>query len=500
MTTDTIPHRDELGDELAGDISGVFEGGAASAGGAELAGGWGELMRPRYLVSTITLCLGVALFAFNEFFISTALPTAVEELGGASLLSWAFTLYLVFAIIGGLVSANLKQRFGARNTLLAAAAIFVAGTVLATSATAMTEVLAGRLLQGAGEGVVAALCYALIPELFPSRLVPKVFGAEAIVWAMAAFSGPLVAGGLTEHFSWRAAFFVSIPAAAIFIILVLAIVPRGVSGGTQAPAIPFARLMAAGAGILMISLSGIAGGILPMSALLAGAAVVLVTVVYLDRRAPNPVLPRAAFTANKALGTGLWVILLMPLSQAAGSVFLVYSLQHLWHLGPTAAGALSAVMAISWSLSAIGVASLRSLALRNRIMLAGPVLLTIGLAFVVIAIGTDMIWFILPGQAMIGAGFGISWGTLSQLMMDVSTDGERDRTSAMLPTLQSAGYAIGAAVFGLAANVMGFGAAAPAETMRHAMLVVFGSGCVVAVLAVVLAMRTAGLARAQQPV
>ena len=500
MTTDTIPHKDELGDELAGDISGVFEGGAASAGGAELAGGWGELMRPRYLVSTITLCLGVALFAFNEFFISTALPTAVEELGGASLLSWAFTLYLVFAIIGGLVSANLKQRFGARNTLLAAAAIFVAGTVLATSATAMTEVLAGRLLQGAGEGVVAALCYALIPELFPSRLVPKVFGAEAIVWAMAAFSGPLVAGGLTEHFSWRAAFFVSIPAAAIFIILVLAIVPRGVSGGTLAPAIPFARLMAAGAGILMISLSGIAGGIPPMSALLAGAAVVLVTVVYLDRRAPNPVLPRAAFTANKALGTGLWVILLMPLSQAAGSVFLVYSLQHLWHLGPTAAGALSAVMAISWSLSAIGVASLRSLALRNRIMLAGPVLLTIGLAFVVIAIGTDMIWFILPGQAMIGAGFGISWGTLSQLMMDVSTDGERDRTSAMLPTLQSAGYAIGAAVFGLAANVMGFGATAPAETMRHAMLVVFGSGCVVAVLAVVLAMRTAGLARAQQPV
>ena len=364
----------------------------------------------------------------------------------------------------------------------------------------MTEVLAGRLLQGAGEGVVAALCYALIPELFPSRLVPKVFGAEAIVWAMAAFSGPLVAGGLTEHFSWRAAFFVSIPAAAIFIILVLAIVPRGVSGGTRAPAIPFARLMAAGAGILMISLSGIAGGILPMSALLAGAAVVLVTVVSLDRRAPNPVLPRAAFTANKALGTGLWVILLMPLSQAAGSVFLVYSLQHLWHLGPTAAGALSAVMAISWSLSAIGVASLRSLALRNRIMLAGPVLLTIGLAFVVIAIGTDMIWFILPGQAMIGAGFGISWGTLSQLMMDVSTDGERDRTSAMLPTLQSAGYAIGAAVFGLAANVMGFGAAAPAETMRHAMLVVFGSGCVVAVLAVVLAMRTAGLARAQRPV
>ena len=132
MTTDNIPYTDE----------------PVNGAPTELAGGWGELMQPRYLVSTITLCLGVALFAFNEFFISTALPTAVEELGGAALLSWAFTLYLVFAIIGGLVAANLKRRFGARNTLLAAAAVFIAGTVLATTAADMKEVLAGRLLQG----------------------------------------------------------------------------------------------------------------------------------------------------------------------------------------------------------------------------------------------------------------------------------------------------------------------------------------------------------------
>ncbi|WP_407692806.1 MFS transporter [Rhizobium herbae] len=461
----------------------------------ETSAGWGELLRPRYLVSTVTLCLGVALFAFNEFFISTALPTAVEDLGGAALLSWAFTLYLVFAIIGGLVAANLKQRFGARNTLLSAAIVFVAGTVLATFATDMTQVLAGRLLQGAGEGIVAALCYALIPELFPSRLVPKVFGAEAIVWAMAAFSGPLVAGGLTEHFSWRAAFFVSIPAAIIFIILVVAIVPRGVSGSGPTSAIPFARLAAAGAGILMISLSGIAGGTVSMASLLIGATSVLATVVYLDRRSGNPVLPRAAFTVRKALGTGLWVILLMPLAQAAGSVFLVYSLQHLWKLGPTAAGALSAVMAISWSVTAIGVASVRSLTLRNRIMLAGPVLLLAGLVAVMTAIGTGALWLILPGQAAIGAGFGTSWGTLSQLLMDVSTDAERDRTSAMLPTLQSAGYAIGAAVFGLVANVMGFGEAASVETMRNAMLLVFGTGCVIAAASVFFGMMTARLAR-----
>ena len=479
MTSDNIP----------------CDGGQMSETAVERSAGWGELLQPRHLVSTITLCLGVALFAFNEFFISTALPSAVVDLGGAELLSWAFTLYLVFAIMGGLLAANLKQRFGARNTLLAAAAVFIAGTVLATFAGGMSEVLAGRLLQGAGEGIVAALCYALIPELFPSRLVPKVFGAEAIVWALAAFSGPLVAGSLTEQFSWRAAFFVSLPAAIVFIVLVLFIVPRGVTGAGPAPAIPFARLAAAGAGILMISLSGVASGAALMALLLAAAALVLVTVVLLDRRSENPVLPRAAFTLRKALGTGLWVILLMPFAQAAGSVFLVYGLQHLWSLGPTAAGALSAVMAISWSLTAIGVASIGSMALRNRIMLVGPVLLLAGLAAIVAAIGSGALWLVLPGQAMIGAGFGVSWGTLSQLMMDVSTDAERDRTSAMLPTLQSAGYAIGAAVFGLVANVMGFGEHASTDILRQAMLLVFGTGCAIAAVSVLFGTRTARLAR-----
>lgn len=464
---------------------------------SEGAGRWSELLRPRYLASTITLCLGVALFAFNEFFVSTALPTAIEELGGAALLSWAITFYLVFAIIGGMTAANLKQRFGARLTLLAAAAVFVTGTMLAVTATGMSQVLAGRLLQGAGEGVVAALCYALIPELFPSRLVPKVFGAEAIVWASAAFAGPLVAGGLTEHLSWRAAFFISVPAAALFCLLVLFIVPRAEAASSLVRPIPFLRLAAAGCGIMMISLSGAVASIGLQVMLLTAAAVVLVVSVRLDRRSAAPVLPAAAFTLDRSLGTGLSLVLVMPLFQSVGAVFIVYSLQHLWRLGPTAAGGLAAVMAIFWSLVAIGVASVRSHGLRNRVMLAGPILLVIGLAALVAALSTGVLWLVLLAQALIGSGFGASWGTLSQLMMDVSVDGERDRTSAMLPTLQSTGYAIGAAVWGFVANASGFAEAAAPETIRQAMLVVFSISCAFSLTTIYFGFRTGRLARAE---
>ncbi|HEV7320964.1 MAG TPA: MFS transporter [Ensifer sp.] len=457
-------------------------------------GRWSELLRPDYLAATVTLCLGVALFAFNEFFVSTALPTAVEEFGGATLLSWAVTLYLVFAILGGAVAANLKARFGARGTLIAAAAVFVAGTFVATAASSMPQVLAGRIFQGFGEGIIAAVCYALIPELFPPRLVPKIFGAEAIVWATAAFGGPLISGFLTEYWSWRAAFGVNIPAAALFVALVLAIVPAKTASTAKPRPIPLMRLIVVGAGILLISVSNAAPSVVLMAAALATALTILWAAVETDRRSEHSILPVGAFSVSKPLGTGLWVVLLMPLAQASGSVYLIYGLQHVWNFSPTAAGFSAAMMAISWSATAIFVASLRSHDLRVKLMAIGPALLSLGLAGLTFSIASDEFRLIFPSQIAVGAGFGISWGTLSQLMMDVSPRGERDKTSALLPTLQSAGYAIGAAICGLTANLKGFDEKASVETIHGALLAVFVVACLISTVSVYFGQRTVRLA------
>ncbi|ACP25339.1 MFS permease [Sinorhizobium fredii NGR234] len=458
-------------------------------------GRWSELLTRDHLAATVTLCLGVALFAFNEFFISTALPTAVEEFGGAALLSWAFTLYLVFAIIGGALAANQKARFGARNTLVAAALVFATGTVIATLATGMPQVLAGRLLQGLGEGIIAGVCYALIPELFPPRLVPKVFGAEAIVWASAAFAGPLISGLLTEYWSWRAAFFVNIPAVAVFLALVVTIVRQPKDRKGAAGAIPLLRVLAFGVGILLISISNTAGNGYVTAAFLMMAIAVFMTAVQSDRRSPNSILPFGAFSMRTALGTGLWVVLLMPLAQASGSVYLVYSMQQSWDFGPTAAGFSSALMAMSWSATAIFVASLPSHAVRIRLMWAGPLILCLGLIGLTLAVGSGEYGLVFVGQVAIGAGFGISWGTLSQFLMDVSTREERDKTSALLPTLQSAGYAIGAALFGVTANTFGLDEDVSEQVLSLSLTIVFALACVIAAASLFFAIRTLRLTR-----
>ena len=445
---------------------------------------WSELLTANYSAATATLCLGVALFAFNGFLVSTSLPTAVSEIGGLELISWAFTLYLVLSIVGGASGALLKARFGARTTLVGSALVFLVGTLIATFASSMTEVLAGRALQGLGEGIIAATCYALIPELFPSRLVAKVFGAEAVVWAVAAFGGPLVSGLLTEHISWRAAFLVNVPLALIFIALVFRIVPK-FSGDVQRLTVPFMRLAAIGAGIMFVALASIMQTLAMEVLFVVGAAVVLASVIAIDRRSRTPLFPSDAFALNSTVGIGLWVVLFMPVAQASTSVYLVMTLQNLWGYGPTKAGAFSATFAIAWSLCAILVANIQDPRRRAWMIRLGPTLLVSGLAIIVVGFSLDRPLVVMLGQILIGTGFGVSWGFLSQSVMEAARSGERDRASALLPTLQSAGYAIGAAVAGLAANAAGYPLAATPEALRDATITIFVVSTIIGLAAMI---------------
>lgn len=460
----------------------------------EASGRWAELLAPRYLATTTMLCMGVALYAFNGFLVSTVLPTAVGEIGGAELLPWSMTLYLVASIVAGASAALLKQRYGARTVLFAAALLFLAGTLAAAFASDMNTVLFGRICQGIGEGIIAAICYALIPEMFPPALVPKVFGAEASVWAIAAFGGPVLAGSLTEAFSWRVAFLVNAPLIALFLLLALILVPSGSEAGRRLQ-FPTLRLSLLSAGLVAMLVAGLAGSALATTAMIAGSLVLVLGAVRIDRRAEDSILPQGAFSTRSPLGLGLWVILLMPLSQATSSVYLVYSLQYLFGYRPTLAGALGALMAISWSITAIGVANLRTERSRQTAIWLGPLLLVLGFATLAGAIGTVSIAMLAVAQVAIGAAFGLSWGYLSQMLMEATPGHERDKTSALLPTLQSAGFALGAALAGISANGAGLAVAQSAEAMRGVLTLTFAIALIWAIPASLAARRAVTLMR-----
>jgi MFS family permease len=456
-------------------------------------GRWAEIFGPRYLPVTTILALGVTLFAFNAFLSAAALPSAVHELGGVAIISWATTLYLVFAIVGGAAASLFKRRLGSRYALIGLAIVFLAGTIIAAIAGDMAQVLIGRAIQGFGEGVVAALCFALIPELFPSRLVPKVFGMQAVVWAVAAFGGPAGAGALTELISWRAAFLINVPFVLIFVTMVLLRVPRG-DKPADTHGFPGLRLLTIGAGTMLVALAAIANTMQAVM-LLVGAAILLIAAVWLDRRSAERLMPPDAFSLRSAVGSGLWAYLLMPVAGAATAVYLIMLLQQLWGYGPTQAAITGAVMAIGWSMSSVTVANVRQRSTRRVLIRTGPLLLALGLILVLLGLEWTQLPVLLVGQLSIGMGFGISNGYIMLTIMEASTSEERDRTSALLPTTQSAGNALGAALAGVAANAAGYPLAVENAEVLAAIIPLFVMAALFALLAFVAAMRLVKLAK-----
>lgn len=342
-------------------------------------GGWLELLSREHLTTTLMLSMGVALFAFNGFFVSTVLPSAIAEIGGGHLIAWSVSLYLIGSIVAGVTAAQLKQRFGARRVLIVATLVFLVGTLTAAFASTMEQVLLGRLGQGLGEGVVAAICYALIPALYPSRLVPKVFGVEALVWTCASFGGPFAAGWLAESFSWRTAFLINLPFGLVFLLLALLTVQPRDEAAAAFAGVPLSPLVLLSVGLLMILSSGVMAAPLISAVLVVLGLALLVASVRRDRTLPTRLMPEDAFGLSSTVGAGLWLVLLMPVAQATSSVYFVFGLQHGFGFGPLAAGGIGAIMAMSWSLVAVLVAHVGTERARRRAIEAGPLLQCCGM-------------------------------------------------------------------------------------------------------------------------
>jgi MFS family permease len=453
-----------------------------------------RLLRRQNIAPLILVNLGVGLHATIWYMATTAMPSAVEELDAAAYLSWATSLYLMTSILGGAMLPPIKARFGPRNAMMAFGLVVVAGGVLAATAPNIGFILAGRAIQGLGEGFLLALSYTLVRELFDNALVPRVGGIEAVTWACAVFIGPLLGGWLTDLGSWRLAFFGSgllpLPMMALGWVIL-----RRHPYERIAQAAPMLRLLLLAIGVMAIAVAdrlsvlvaGEAGRLLGFAAVPFGVGVIALTFA-LDRRSRHKLFPTAFPGFSHTACLGIWVLALMALSEAAVYVYGPYILQIYRGLTPTWAGYFGAIHAIAWSLTAMLVAPLGP-RWHDHAIVAGPTLLAIGLAGLAFTLATSPLPVIALAMVPIGCGFGISYSFLSQRIMGTADPGEEDATIASMSTIFGMGGAISAAASGLIGNSIGLDRPLTVAVVEQASLILYGGGAVLAAVGILFAWR-----------
>ncbi|MBL6760467.1 MAG: MFS transporter [Ilumatobacteraceae bacterium] len=177
----------------------------------------GGIWSSRYLAVTVANLTVVAIAAFDGLAVASALPSIADDLGRIALLPWVLTGYLATSAIAVIVAGPVIDAIGVRRTFRITGTWFLGASALAALAPTMETLIAARVLQGLGGGLVIAVALAAVGLAYPHELRPKAFAANSIVWGVMGFGGPAIAGALLAIGDWRFVFAVKLPITAVAI-------------------------------------------------------------------------------------------------------------------------------------------------------------------------------------------------------------------------------------------------------------------------------------------
>jgi MFS family permease len=422
-----------------------------------------SLFSPERAAGTLALVLGVGSHALNGFVTTAVLPDIIRDLGGQDRAYWVFSSFEMMAILAGCLTGAAKVRFGARIPFLLASLLLAGGSVLAGLSTSLEGLIAGRALQGFGEGMIIALCYSLIPDLFPSTLAPRVFALLAGVWAVAAGLGPVSAGLLSEIWSWRAAFLVNIPLVLLLFALMNTALPAGAARPLPGRETRHARqtgrllqrLALLATSIFLLTVIGEIHRPLPLALTIFAGLATAGLLLKIDAASTRRLFPLEAFRVGSLIGLGTWVVFLISAAAAVRAVFVTTFGQVYWGLSVTEASYVAAGLAFSWTVFAWISSRARSRRRELAYLAAGPFLITGGMVLTALAITAGSLPLFALAAVIAGAGHGLCNQILMRSLMYMASGEDQNLVSSILPTISSAGIAIGGGLTGLMAILTG---------------------------------------------
>ncbi|TWT01960.1 DHA2 family efflux MFS transporter permease subunit [Planomicrobium sp. CPCC 101079] len=168
------------------------------------------------------LMAGVFVAILNQTLLATALPHIMEDLKiNANTAQWLTT---VFMLVNGVmipVTAFLIGKFSTRRLFLTAMGLFAAGTIICAFAPGFSVLIAGRIIQASGAGIMMPLTQTIFFVIFPVEKRGQAMGLFGLVIAFAPAIGPTLSGWIVGEYPWRALFYIVIPIAVIDFILAI---------------------------------------------------------------------------------------------------------------------------------------------------------------------------------------------------------------------------------------------------------------------------------------
>ncbi|WP_329119259.1 MFS transporter [Streptomyces sp. NBC_01465] len=291
----------------------------------------------------LTLLLGAQFMIAVDFSIlNVALPVVGEGLGfSLSHLQWIATAFALAAAGFTLLFGRVADLIGRKRLFIGGMTVLGLSSALGGLATTPEVLITARVLQGLATAAVTPAGLALLTTAFrEGPLRERALGLNGALMSAGFTAGAILGGLLTDLLSWRWAFFINVPVAALVVALAPSLITDSRPAVRPKLDLPGAATVTGGLLLLVYGLTqaGESGWTTPttLAALLAGLAL-LVAFWYVEKRATAPLVPIRVLKRRSVIW-GNTAGLIAFVTETSLVFLLTLYLQKVLHYSPLATG------------------------------------------------------------------------------------------------------------------------------------------------------------------
>jgi EmrB/QacA subfamily drug resistance transporter len=420
------------------------------------AGGQDDRLSREILMLSVVVILGTIMTVLDLTIVNIAIPTLVGDLHASiDTVQWVLTGYmLAFAMVIPL-TGWAAGRFGAKQVWLTALGLFLAGSLLSAAAWSIGSLIAFRVLQGLGAGLILPIGQTILAQAAGPQRMGRVMSVIGVPLLLAPVFGPVLGGAILGAASWRWIFLLNLPIGGAAVVAAWRLLPTAGPRTGQHERLDLRGLvlLCPGIGVLLYGLSeaGTHGGFASpgtVAATLAGLALIGLYIWHaaVAGRAALidlSLLRRRGFAAAAAMN------FLLPVALFGSLILIPLYYQVIRHAGPVQIGLLLAPQGVGAAL-ALPVAGHLTDRIGARLVCSAGLLLALlgALGYTQLGAHTSDA-YLAAALFVIGAGIGSTISPSMAAAFKAVAPAEMPRATSTLNTLQRIAGAIGTALFAI---------------------------------------------------
>jgi EmrB/QacA subfamily drug resistance transporter len=394
--------------------------------------------------------VGSIMSILDTTIVNVALATLGRELHSTiSQIQWVVTGYMLSLAAVIPITGWAARRFGAKRVYILSLVLFTAGSALCGLASTTTELIAFRVIQGVGGGMILPIGQLMMAEAAGPQRMGRVMSIVAVPAMLAPILGPTIGGLIVDNASWQWIFYVNLPIGLIALVAAVRILPRVEPGSAGRLDVRGLALIATGLPLLTYGLAeiGVTGSFTATKVLvpiLAGLALIAVFAVH-ALRIPRPLLNLRLYR-RPTFGSASFAMFCLGAALFGGMILLPLYWQGIRHESVVNTGLLTAPQGLGMALIMPLAGKLSDRWGGGPLALFGVIVTTVTtIPFGLVGAHTSVAWL---SVAMLLRGMGIGFAFMPAMTAAFASLDRSELSDAtpQLNVLQRVGGSIGTAV------------------------------------------------------